>query len=54
MNGHEKIVDIPENIFHEDISTATYLTYQSDRDMVGFQLNGSSDGMMLDSLPSLR
>ena len=43
----------PEDIFGEDISNATYIEYSSDQELVGFQLNGSSDNMMLDGLPGL-
>jgi hypothetical protein len=53
VGGHAKVVDHPETIFSQDISGATYITYSSDRDVVGFQLNSSSDGMMLDGLPAL-
>jgi hypothetical protein len=47
------VVDNPEQIFSQDISSATYIAYSSDRNVVGFQLNGSSDDMMLDGLPGL-
>ena len=53
LNAHEKVVDTPENIFTGDITNATYITYSSDREVVGFQLNASSDGMMLDALPGM-
>ncbi|MBN2438812.1 MAG: hypothetical protein JXL20_09460, partial [Deltaproteobacteria bacterium] len=53
INGHAKIVNNPEVIFTQDISAATYITYTSDRNVMGFQLNGSADGTMLDGLPSL-
>jgi hypothetical protein len=36
-----------------DISSATYITYSSDRNLVGFQFNGSADDTMLDVLPAL-
>jgi hypothetical protein len=43
-----------ENIFiGRDIRSATYIVYTSDRNIVGFQLNGTADGMMLDGLPGL-
>jgi Divergent InlB B-repeat domain len=51
--GHAKVVDNPEDIFSQDISSATYITYSSNRNVVGFQLNASSDGTMLDGLPGL-
>ena len=44
---------LAEAIFSQDISSATYIAYSSDRNVVGFQLNGSSDGTMLDGLPAL-
>ena len=48
-----KQVEQPMNIFTQDISLATYITYSSDRDIVAFQLNGSSDNMMLDGLEGM-
>jgi len=50
---HAKVVNNPEWIFSQDISSATYIAYSSDRNVVGFQLNGSLDWMMLDGLPGL-
>ena len=51
--GHAKVVNTPELIFSQDISSATYIAYSSDRNVIGFQLNASSDGTMLDGLPGL-
>ena len=53
LSAFEKVLGLPENIFKKDISSATYLKYESDRELVGFQINGSSDGNMLDALPGL-
>jgi hypothetical protein len=53
VNGYAKVVNNPEWIFSHDISSATYIAYSSDKTVVGFQLNGTSDGMMLDALPGL-
>jgi arabinogalactan endo-1,4-beta-galactosidase len=54
VGGHAKVVNNPEQIFTpQDISTATYIAYTSDRNIVGFQLNGSADGTMLDGLPGM-
>ncbi|MBE0556825.1 MAG: hypothetical protein IH628_06285, partial [Proteobacteria bacterium] len=53
VGGHAKVVKLAEEIFSQSISSATYITYSSDRNVVGFQLNGSSDGMMFDGLPAL-
>jgi len=49
-----KVVKMADAIFVQDnFSIATYIAYSSDRNVVGFQLNGSADGMMLDGLPGL-
>ena len=54
LDGYEKVVKVAEKLFSSDISRATYITYRSDRKLVGFQLNGSNDGILLDGLPALR
>ncbi len=46
-----KIVNLAENLFPNNIEAASYVKYESDTDVVCFQLNVSSDGMMLDALP---
>ena len=54
LNAHQKELNLAENMFAgDDISNATYITYSSDKDVVGFQFNASSDGMMLDALPGM-
>ena len=53
LTAHQKVVDLPSRLFAEDISTATYIAYSSSGNVVGFQLNVSSDGMMLDALPGM-
>jgi hypothetical protein len=53
LPGHAKVVNNPESIFSQNISSSTYIAFSSDRYVVGFQLNGSSDGTMLDGLPAL-
>ncbi len=53
VGGHAKVVNLAQDIFPQDIGGAAYVAYSSDRDVVGFQLNGSSDGMLLDGLPGL-
>ena len=53
VDGHAKVVGIAENLFTQDINSATYIGYSSDKEVVGFQLNGSTDGMMLDGLPGM-
>jgi hypothetical protein len=53
LAAHEKVGGFAEDIFTGDISNATYITYSSDREVVGSQINASSDGMMLDGLPGM-
>ncbi|MBN2033852.1 MAG: hypothetical protein JW836_11290, partial [Deltaproteobacteria bacterium] len=53
LGGHSKIVGLAENLFSGSISGATYIRYSSDMNVVGFQLNGSNDNMMLDALPGI-
>ena len=49
--GHGKQIADVENLFAADITGATFIKFSSDRNVVGFQLNSSSDGLMLDGLP---
>ena len=51
LNPYEKIQGIASNLFSSEINDATYIKYSSNKSVVGFQLNGSSGGMMLDGLP---
>jgi len=53
ITAYKKVVDVAPNLFSQDISNATYISYSSDGEVVGFQLNGSSDDMMLDALPGM-
>jgi hypothetical protein len=54
LGGHAKVVGLAENLFSgTDLGDATYIGYASDRDIVGFQLNGTWDGMLLDGLPGM-
>jgi hypothetical protein len=53
LASHEKWVGIAQDLFTQSVSNATYIRYVSDGELVGFQLNGSSDGMMLDGLPGM-
>ncbi len=53
LNPHQKMVKSAEAFFAADIGTATCISYSSDREIVGFQLNGSKDGMLLDGLPAM-
>ena len=53
MNAYEKVVGVASDLFSHDITGATYISYTSNGNIVGFQLNGSTDGMMLDGLPGM-
>ena len=53
VGGYAKVVNLTEAIFSQNINSATYIAFSSDRNVVGFQINGTSDGMMLDALPGL-
>jgi hypothetical protein len=53
LAAHEKVVRMAESMFTQSLSSATYIGYSSDRELVGFQLKGSTDGMMLDGLPGI-
>jgi Tol biopolymer transport system component len=48
-----KDVRLAGDFFPESIADATYLAYASTEPVVGFQLNGSENGMMLDGLPGM-
>ena len=53
LNPFQKIVEEATQLFSEDISSATYISYSANQEIVAFQLNGSDDGMMLDALPGI-
>jgi hypothetical protein len=50
---NQKLFDEAQDFFPQDISNATYLAYSSDRNLVAYQLNTSSDTTLLDGLPGL-
>ncbi len=55
VGGYAKVVNMVESIFApQNINSATYVAFTSDKNVVGFQLNGSTDGLMLDGLPTLK
>jgi len=53
LAGYEKLVNQPEDIFGGSITAGTYIKFNSDQEVVGFQLNGSDDDMLLDGLPGM-
>ena len=48
-----KQVGVAQSLFPDDISSATYAMFEATGDIVGFQLNMSSDNMILEGLPGL-
>lgn len=53
LNAHEKLLSMAPKLFTNDISTATYIQFSASDSIVGFQLNGSSDNLMLDALQGI-
>ena len=53
LSSHEKRVDVAESLFPSSIDDATYIRYASDRNVVGFQINGSNDPFLADALETL-
>ena len=52
LNAHEKLVGVAEDLCPGiNLNTATYISFSADRNVAGFQLNGSGN-MMLDALPA--
>ncbi|NPA24690.1 MAG: hypothetical protein GXO34_02560 [Deltaproteobacteria bacterium] len=49
----EKVVDIAQKLFSQSIANAAYVEFTSDQKVVGFFLNGSADGSMLDGSQAL-
>lgn len=53
LGAYEKKSALAEALFSKDISQATYISFSSGNTIVGFQLNASADGMLLDALPGI-
>lgn len=53
LGGHAAVADDLVHLFRQDLTNATYIAYASDRNIVGLQLNYSTDERMLDGLPAL-
>lgn len=52
IDASAKILGTPQTLFpNADLSSATYISYQSNSELVGFQLNG--EALFLDGLPAL-
>lgn len=53
LNPHERLMGQAETLFPgKDISGASYITYESNRKLVGFQINGCD--RLLDAVPALK
>jgi hypothetical protein len=61
LNGHDKVVYTAENLFTygtnnpapKNLDDATYIVFFATAEIIGFQLDGSTSGMMLESIPAL-
>ncbi len=53
LRSHAMTANLAEGFFSQSITNATPITYASDVNMVGLQLDGSMDWRMLDGLPVL-
>ena len=53
LGAYARVMGLAESIFAEDISDASYIAFVSTGNLVGLQLNGTADGVMLDGLPVL-
>ncbi len=53
LGPHEKRVNVLESLFTDSLIGATHVAFSATADVVGFQLNGSADGLLLDALPAL-
>jgi hypothetical protein len=53
LEYNAKLVGCPDEIFDVDISEAVFMRYESDKSLVGFQVNGSRDGTMLGATPHM-
>ena len=53
VGSHARVVKLAESLFPQDASIATYIAYSSDKNVVGFQLNGTVEWLMLDGLPGM-
>ena len=53
VNGFNQEANSAEAFFTQSIANATYITYSADRNLVGFQVNGSADNKLADGLPAL-
>ena len=53
LQPFQKLVKTSSLLFEKNIAKADYLRFESDATVVGFQVNSSADGTMLDALPAM-
>lgn len=54
LGGRAKLLASADTIFSsQELEQTTYIAYSADKELVAFQLNGSADNLLLDSLPAL-
>lgn len=53
LGGYSRLVNYPSAVLGADLTGATFIRYESDRSLAGFQLNASRDGRMLDGLSGM-
>jgi hypothetical protein len=53
ITAYGKVIDTAETLLGQGLPAATYIGYSSDKNLIGYQLNTSSDSTMLDGLPGL-
>lgn len=53
ISAYGKLSNTAETLLGTSLSAATYIGYASDKNLLGYQLNASSDNTLLDGLPGL-
>jgi hypothetical protein len=53
LNPGQKSVGLVNQLFEADVTNARYIKFTSDRNVLGFTVSGSADGLMLEGLHSL-
>lgn len=53
LSPHQRYLATTADIFDDDISHAAYIHFSAEESLSAFQINGSSDGNTIDTLPAL-
>lgn len=53
LSPHQRYLGTTADIFDDDISHAAYIHFTAEESLSAFQINGSSDGNTIDTLPAL-